>query len=397
MLHLYMIGSPLQEDYIRTETMQAVSEACQSIVGQVDRAYVAECGKLKKRPDRLWQLWADTGLLGVGLPEEYGGAGGQVSDVVLAHDLLYRAGLVMPATVTNFMARTSIVKHGTDEQRKRYLPPTITGEEFFAAGITEPDSGTNLFKIKSNAKRTAGGDYILNGQKCYQTGFLEAANVLVVCRTEPAGVSNRASGLTLLIVDTKSKGITTTLMDIAMHLPDHHYVANFDDVTVPAANLLGRDGRGIEILFDWLNPERLFTSAMCVGQGDHVLARAAEYAKVRSPFKAPIGSYQAIQHPMAAAKAHLEAARGMLYLAAANFDAGKEVGLETNMVKYLASEAFSAATDIAMTTFGGASMDLSQDILPFYLLSKLMEIAPVNNNIVLSYIAEQALGLPKSY
>jgi acyl-CoA dehydrogenase len=379
------------------ETMSAVAEICETIIGKVDRAYVAECGRRHERPDRLWQLWADTGLLAIGLPEAYGGAGGDVSEVVLAHDLLYRAGLVMPATVTNFMSRTSIVRHGSEEQKQRYLPSTASGESFFAAGITEPDSGTNLFKIRSTARRQPSGDYVLNGQKCFITGFREAGQALVVARTTAVDAANRSAGLSLFIVDTKTPGISSTLMDIAMHLPDHHYVVMFDEVLLPAENLLGLEGQGAQVLFDWLNPERLFTSAMSVGQADHVLSRAAEYAKVRAPFDAPIGSYQSIQHPLALAKARIEAARGMLYSAAAKFDAGEDVGLETNMVKYLSSEAFSLASSAAMTTFGGSSFDLSQDILPFFLLSKLQETAPVNNNMVLNFIAEKALGLPKSY
>ncbi|MFY9328184.1 MAG: acyl-CoA dehydrogenase family protein, partial [Georgfuchsia sp.] len=186
-------------------------------------------------------------------------------------------------------------------------------------------------------------------------------------------------------------------MDLAVYLPEKNYVVNFDDVVVPAENILGAEGRGIEALFDCLNPERLLVAAMNLGQADHVLNRAVEYAKVRAPFDAPIGSYQSVQHPMAIAKTRIEAARGMLYKAAQKYDEGKNIGLEANMVKYLSAEAFKCAADIAATAFGGSYADLSQDIIPFYLLAKLNENAPINNNIVLSFIAQQALGLPKSY
>jgi alkylation response protein AidB-like acyl-CoA dehydrogenase len=379
------------------ESMKAVSEICDSIAKRVDRAYVFECAKKRERPEKLWRLWGETGLLAVGLPEEYGGMGGRTSEIVLAHDLLHRHGLLLGNTVTNHMVRFPLLKHGTAEQKQRYLPATATGKEYFAFAITEPDAGTNTFKIRTQAKRLANGDYILNGQKIYITGFVEANHALVVVRTAAADPVNRTSGLSLFIVDTKSEGITTTLMDIAVYLPERNYIVHFDDVVVPADNLLGNEGRGIEALFDCLNPERLLVGAMCVGLADYILNRAVEYAKVRAPFDAPIGSYQSVQHPMALAKTRIECARSMMYAAAARCDAGENISLEANMIKYLAVDAFKAAADIAMTTFGGSSVDLSQDIIPFYLLAKLFEVAPINNNVVLSFIAQQSLGLPKSY
>jgi acyl-CoA dehydrogenase len=379
------------------ERMAAITDICATITRKVDRAYVFACGKRGDQPERLWRLWAETGLLAIGLPEEYGGLGGGVSEIVLAHDLLHRAGLLLPTTVTNYMTRNSIVKYGTDAQKRQYLPPTVTGESYFSVGITEAGSGTNLFKLRSHARKLPGGDYLLNGQKVYQTGFVESGHALVVCRTSPHDPDNRAAGLSLLIVDTKSPGISATQMEIATYQPDRQYIVNFDDVVVPAENLLGIEGGAGKILFDWLNPERLYVGAMNVGMADHVIGRAVDYAKIRAPFDAPIGSYQGIQHPLALAKIRTEAARAILYRAAEQFDAGASVGVDTNMAKYLCSEAFSAATDIAMTTFGGAAVDLSQDLIPFYLQAKNHEAAPVNNNMVLNFIAEKVLGLPKSY
>lgn len=382
---------------ISTDAMKAVSDICDTIIKKVDRAYILECGKKREMPEKLWRLWADTGLLAIGLPEEYGGVGGRFSEVVLAHDLLHRAGLQLPMSVPNYMVRTPILKHGTEEQKRRYLPPTATGEAHYAFAITEPDAGTNTFKIRTNATRRANGDYLLNGQKCFITAWNESSYGLVVARTAPADPTARTSGLSLFIVDTKSKGVSSTLMEIAVYMAEKNYVVNFDDVVVPAENLLGAEGRGIEALFDCLNPERLLASAMSLGQADYILGRAVEYAKIRSPFGAPIGSYQSVQHPMAIVKARIEAARAMLYPAAAAYDEGGNVGLQANMVKWLSSDAFKSAADITATSFGGSFADLSQDIIPFYLLAKLNEVAPINNNIVLSYIAQNGLGLPKSY
>ena len=380
-----------------SETTEAVRTICDTIIKRIDRAYVARCGKNGEFPQKLWDLWVDTGLLAIGLPEEYGGAGGTVSDVVLALDLLHQAGLLLPVAITNYMSRTPILRHGTEEQKHKYLPPTVTGKAYFSFGITEPDSGTNTFNIKTSAQRQSDGSYVINGQKAYMTAFKGSAHTLLVARTSKYDAKSRTSGISLFIVDTKSEGISYTPMEIAAYLPEKNYMVYYADVAVPKENRLGEEGRGLEVLFDSLNPERLFTAAIYVGQADHVLNRAAEYAKARAPFGKPIGSYQAIQHPLARAKTHVEAARTMLYKAADKYDSGGSIGLEANMVKILSSEAFQQAADIAMTTFGGAGLDLSQDILPFFISSKLAEVGPVNNQVVLSYIAEHALGLPKSY
>jgi alkylation response protein AidB-like acyl-CoA dehydrogenase len=343
------------------------------------------------------RLWIETGLLSIGLPEEYGGSGGTLSDIVLALDLLHREALLLPLAVPNFMSREPLLRHASEEQKHRYLPPTATGEEFFSFGITEPDSGTNTFKIKTTAIRQPDGTFLLNGQKTFQTAFVESAHCLLVARTSPYDPNDRKKGISLFIVDTKLPGISATKMEIGMYLPEKNYQTFFDNVVLPANALIGEEGRGLNILFDSLNPERLLVAAMNVGQADYVLKRAVDYAKERAPFDTPIGAYQSIQHPMARAKTYIEAGRTMMYLAAEKHDRGEPIGLEANMVKIVTSEAFKMAAEIAMTAFGGSGVDVSQDILPFYVGAQNNLVAPVNNQIVLSFIAEKALGLPKSY
>lgn len=380
-----------------SENADAIREICDSIIRRIDRAYVAECGKRNELPKKLWEMWAESGLLSIGLPEEYGGSGGHLSDIVLAVDLLHQHALLMPLVVPNFMSREPLLRHATEEQKRRYLPPTATGEEFFSFGITEPDAGTNTFKIKTTAIRQPDGTFLLNGQKTYQTAFVESANCFLVARTEPYDPAARTKGISLFIVDTKLPGISATQMDIGMYLPEKNYQTYFDNVVLPADALVGAEGRGLNILFDSLNPERLLVAAMNVGQADYCINRAVEYAKVRAPFDTPIGAYQSIQHPLARAKTYIEAARTMMYLAAEKHDRGENIGVEANMVKILSSEAFKMAAEIAMTCFGGAGVDVSQDILPFYIAAQNNIVAPVNNQIVLSFIAEKVLGLPKSY
>lgn len=380
-----------------SETSDAVRQICDTIASKVDRAYVAECGRRNELPQKLWDLWIDTGLLAMGLPEEYGGLGGSLSDIVLAMDLLCQEGLILPLAVPNFMSREPLLRHATEAQKQRYLPPTATGEEFFSFGITEPGSGTNTYKIRTTALRQPDGTYVINGDKTYQTAFVESAHCLLVARTSPYDDNNRGEGISLFIVDTKLPGITTTQMQIGTYLPEKNYQVYYDNVVIPGDALVGEEGKALKILFDSLNPERLLVGAMSVGQADHILKRAAEYAKIRAPFDTPIGAYQSIQHPMARAKAQIEACRTMITVAAEKHDRGEKIGLEANMVKLLSSEAFKAAADIAMITFGGAAVDITQDILPFFIGAQNRIVAPVNNQIVMSFIAEKALGLPKSY
>lgn len=380
-----------------SETSSAVQEICDAIIKRVDRAYVAECGRKNEFPQKLWDMWVDTGLLSMGLPEEYGGSGGSLKDIVLALDLLHREALLLPIAVTNFMSREPLLKHASEAQKQRYLPPTATGEEYFSFGITEPDSGTNTFKIKTTALRQPDGTFLLNGGKTYQTAFVESAHCLLVARTSPLDAANRTHGISLFIVDTKLPGISATPMNIGMYLPEMQYQTYFDNVVLPADSLVGEEGKGMNILFESLNSERLLVAAINVGQADYVLKRAAEYANMRAPFGTPIGAYQSIAHPMARAKTYVEAARMMMYQACDKHGRGEPVGLDVNMVKILSSEAFKMAAEIAMTAFGGAGVDVSQDILPFYIAAQNNLVAPVNNQIVLSFIAEKALGLPKSY
>lgn len=380
-----------------SENQGAVREICDAIIKRVDRAYVAECGRKNEFPQKLWDMWVDTGLLSMGMPEEYGGSGGSLKDIVYAIDLLHREALLLPIAITNFMSREPLLHHASEAQKQRYLPPTATGEEFFSFGITEPDSGTNTFKIKTTAIRQPDGTFLLNGGKTYQTAFLESAHCLLVARTAPIDAANRTHGISLFIVDTKLPGISATPMNIGMYLPEKQYQTYFDNVVLPAESLVGEEGKGLGILFESLNSERLLVAAMNLGQADYVLKRAAEYAKMRAPFGTPIGAYQSIAHPMARAKTYVESARLMMYQACDKHDRGEPVGLDVNMLKILSSEAFKMAAEIAMTTFGGAGVDVSQDILPFYIAAQNNTVAPVNNQVVLSFIAEKALGLPKSY
>jgi alkylation response protein AidB-like acyl-CoA dehydrogenase len=380
-----------------SENKDVIGQICADIAKRVDRAYMAEQGRKREPATRLWDLWVETGLLGIALPEEYGGIGGDMTDLAYAIDLLGQQGLFLGNVVPNFMSRIPLAKYGTDAQKKSILPATVSGDAAFSFAITEPDAGTNTFKIRTTAIKQDDGSYLLNGTKHFITGFTDSTHCLVIARTQPYDEANRTQGITVFLLDPHAEGVSSTLMDIGIHLPEKNWVVNFDNVRLPADSVLGEEGSGLGVMFDCLNPERMMVTAANVGQADYVLNKAAEYARVRAPFDVPIGSYQSVQHPMAIAKVNIEAARALLYKATAIFDEGAEVGLDANMAKYLSSTAYVQATNAAAMAYGGGFADLEQDIIPFFLQAKLNEVAPVNNNIVLSHIAQNALKLPKSY
>jgi acyl-CoA dehydrogenase len=296
------------------------------------------------------------------------------------------------------LSRAAILEHGTEEQKQRYIPPTVTGEEKFCFAITEPNAGTNSFKIQTIAKDTGKGTYKISGQKIFISGADVAEWILLVARTTPySQVKDRREGLALFIVDAKAPGIELNPLNVAMVCPERQFIVNFDEVEVPAENLVGEKDKGVRVLFDALNPERLLVAAMSLGIGDFALQKAVEYANTRAPFDEPIGSYQALQHPMAYAKAHLEASRLMLYRAAQVYDAGSVAGAESNMAKLLCTEAATEACEIALQTHGGYGFDLDYDVVSLWSIARIMEVAPINNQMVLNFLGEKVLGLSKSY
>ena len=380
-----------------SDNIDAIRQICADIAKRIDRSYMAEQGRKVEPADKLMDLWVETGLLGIALPEEYGGIGGDMTDLAFAIDELAQQGLFLGNVVPNFMSRIPLIKHGTAEQKKELLPATADGKAVFSFAITEPDAGTNTFKIRTTAIKQDDGSYVLNGTKHFITGFLDSTHCLVVARTEPYDEAKRTKGITLFLLDPHADGVTATQMDIGVQLAERNYVVSFDNVRIPAGSVLGEEGHGLGVMFDCLNPERLMVTAANVGQADYVLRKAADHARQRAPFDTPIGAYQSVQHPMAIAKVNIEAARALLYKATQLFSEGGEVGLDANMAKYLSSRSYVEATNAAAMAFGGSFADMEQDIIPFFLQAKLNEVAPVNNNIVLSHIAQNALKLPKSY
>ena len=348
--------------------------------------------------DEMWHELGRAGYLGVAVPEEYGGAGvSMVRLTILMEEMATQGVPTLFLVVSAAMGAISVAKYGTEEQKRRYLPPLADGSEKFCFAITEPDAGSNSFKIRTLARRD-GDHYVLNGQKVFISGADDADHILVVARTKPADqVSDKREGISLFIVDTKAEGLAMHKMDTRILIPERQFQLFFDDVRIPAANRLGDEGHGLKAMFDALNPERITVAALGVGLGRYALNKAVEYASTRKVFNVPIGAHQGLSHPMAIAKTHLELASLMAHHAAQVFDSGGDAGMYANMAKYAGAEAGIEAVDLAIQVHGGSGFTGEVDIITLWPLVRLMRTAPVSREMILNYIGEHVLGLPRSY
>jgi|DewCreStandDraft_2_1066082.scaffolds.fasta_scaffold04929_4 alkylation response protein AidB-like acyl-CoA dehydrogenase len=385
----------------RREEQAQVRAFVRQLTAKYDRRYWVERAEAGEDVSELWEELARAGFLGVTVPEEYGGSGVSMFLLTVLVEELSRQGLpLLFLVLSTAMGSITLAKHGTEEQKRRYLPALAEGRERFCFAITEPDAGSNSFRIRTLARRD-GDDYILRGQKVFISGVDHAQHMLVVARTVPyEQATDKREGMSLFIVDTDAPGLTYTRMDTRILAPEKQFQVFFDDVRVPRENLVGQEGQGLRAIFDALNPERITVAALAVGVGDYALAKAVQYAKERRVFDVPIGAHQGLAHPMAIAKTHLEMASLMTHYAAQLFDSEadpKLVGAYANMAKFAAAEAGIEAVDLAMQVHGGSGFTGEVDLITLWPLVRLMRTAPVSREMILNYIAEHVLGLPRSY
>jgi len=380
------------------ELVAAINEAAKGVSARWDRAYYMEKARNNEAPTELYDAMAEAGLFALGVPEEVGGAGGGIVATAAVVEALSRAGTPpMLYSLTSF-ARHTIVRHGTPGQIEAHVVPSLTGERKICFAVTEPDAGTNTFAMRTRARRQSDGSYLLSGQKVFISGADQADHMLIVARTTPASeVKSKSEGISLFVAPTNTPGITMQAMAIDWQAPEQQFSVSFDDVVLPPETLIGEEGRGLASMFDSMNGERIVVAAWALGLGYYALGKAVAYAKERAPWGAPIGSYQGVAHPLARAYAQLEAARTMMYQAAEVFDSGGNAGAQANMAKYLASEAADAAIDAAIQAHGGAAFDAESDVVSLWPMIRLLRIAPINNEMVLNYISERVLHLPRSY
>ncbi len=359
----------------------------------------------KQFPQELWDGFAEVGLLGCLVPEEYGGNGAGLLALTVGFEEICGNGFSPGLLLVTAMDSACILKNGSQQIKERFLPKIADGSWKLCFAITEPDAGTNTFRISTSARRNGDG-YLLNGQKIFITGVDVADYMLVVARTTSldelrALGKPKSYGLSLFLVDTHSKGLEKQPIRIGLSEELTQFQLFFDNVEVPADQLLGQENNGTFAMFNSLNPERILAAAICIGMSEHALRKAVDYAKGRKVFKdTAIGAYQSIAHPLAEVKVWLEAVKLMTYRAAWAFDNDvdpMEVGTYANMAKLLAADLGIKAIDSAIETHGGMGFAEETGLIQQWAGARLLKTAPVSREMILNYIAEWNLGLPRSY
>lgn len=379
------------------ELVTSVFEAVQGISAAFPRSLFLQRAREGGHARELWDALVAADLLAIGVPEELGGAGGGLTGTTAVMEALARAGVPPLQYGLTTFSREAILRYGTDQQIEDHVVTTISGKRKICFGVTEPEAGTNSFATRTYARRTPDGTYRISGQKVFISGADESDHILLLARTAPPGEKlGRRVGFGLFIVDMSLPGIELRKLDIEWYAPENQFEVFFDDVEVPTDALIGTDGLGFDYLLSCLNQERVTIAAWALGLGDYALRKAVEYAKVRAPFGRPIGTHQAVQHPLALAKAEMEAARQVMYSAAAAYDSGFDAGDQANMAKLLGSRAALAAVDSAIQTHGGSAFVYETDVVTIWPMVRILQIAPLNNESILNYIGERVLGLPRS-
>ncbi|HEX2084365.1 MAG TPA: acyl-CoA dehydrogenase family protein [Solirubrobacteraceae bacterium] len=367
-----------------------------AICGDFGPAYMRRQSAAGEPPTELWDALASRGFLGVNLPERYGGGGLGTSALAAVAEEISAAGCsLLLIVVSPAIVGSILVRHGSDEQRERWLPGIAAGTTRVAFAITEPDAGSNSHQISTAARRSEGG-YVLRGTKTYISGVEDAHAILVVARLRH---DDGQLGLPLLaLVDSDAPGLERQHIPTALRAADRQWQLFLDDVEVPADRIVGGETAGLKAAFDGLNPERIMGAAVATGAGRRALALASDYARERKVWNdVPIGAHQGISHPLAQAKIELELARLMTQKAAALYDAGAPAGEPSNMAKYAAAEAAIRCVDQAIQTHGGNGFALEYGLTDMYWGVRLVRTAPVSREMILNYVAEHSLGLPRSY
>ncbi len=386
-------------DFTLSEEQRMIYEYGRNLSKTYDRKHWMEYAERGEFPKDMYQQVARDGFVGVMVPEEYGGAGLGMMEMGLLNEGLSEAGIPLLSLVIGATMGLSLIsRFGTEAQKQQYLPDSCAGKTRFCFAITEPNAGTNTIRTATTATPTAGGRFKINGGKTYITDAGDADYMIVVTRTTPLDEAERSTdGFTLFIVSTRAKGITTHPIPISVKIPETQYQVFFDDVDVGPENVLGEVGKGFRVLFEAINPERILVGFICAGLGRYAMTRAVEYANDRVVFDRPIGAYQALQHPLAKAKTEIELAALISRKAAWLFDQGQPCGAESNMAKFAASEAACHAVDASLQCFGGNGFTKEYGIFDIYPMVRLLKTIPLNNEMVLNYIGEYVLGMPRSY
>lgn len=383
--------------FTETDEQKALRTAVAELGARYGYEYTRSKVKAGEHTDELWNEAGKLGFLGVNLPEQYGGGGGGMYELSLVEEELAAAGssqLMM--VVSPAICGTVIARFGTDEQKQRWLPGIADGSFMMAFGITEPDAGSNSHKITTTARRD-GADWLLSGRKIYVSGVDRADAVLIVSRTEDAKTGRLKPVLFAMPTDSPGFEFRAIEMDIAM--TDKQFLLYLDDVRLPADALVGDEDAALAQLFAGLNPERIMAASLSIGTARYALDKAVKYAKERSVWGAPIGTHQGLAHPLAQVKIELEQAKLMMQKAASLYDAGDDLGAgeAANMAKYAAAEVAVRSVDQAVQTLGGNGFASEYGLGALLASARVGRVAPVSREMILNFVAQFSLGLPKSY
>jgi alkylation response protein AidB-like acyl-CoA dehydrogenase len=383
--------------FVENEERQALRKSVAAMAANYGPAYYLEKARAGQHTDELWSEAGKLGFIGVNLPEEYGGGGAGMYELALVMEEMATAGCALLMMVVSPAINGTIIStFGTDEQKKRWVPGIADGSITMAFAITEPDAGSNSHRITTTARRD-GSDWILSGQKVYISGVDQAQAVLVVGRTEDHKTGNLKPAL--FVVPTDSPGLTYTKIDMEIVSPEFQFQLFLDDVRLPADALVGSEDAAIAQLFAGLNPERIMGAASAVGMGRFAINKATDYVKTRQVWKTPIGAHQGIAHPLAQNHIEVELAKLMMQKAATLYDDGDDFGAAeaANMAKYAAGEASVKAVDQAVQSLGGNGLTKEYGVASILTASRLARIAPVSREMILNFVAQTSLGLPRSY
>jgi acyl-CoA dehydrogenase len=385
--------NPFTQQY--ADIRQGVREVCR----RFDQAYWQQQEEASAYPEAFVRALTEAGWLAALIPEAYGGAGVGLVEASVILEEINRSGANSGACHAQMYTMGAVLRHGSAEQKRHYLPQIASGAlRLQSFGVTEPTSGTDTTKITTFAERR-GDTYVVNGQKVFISRVQHSDLLLLLARTTPlAEVKKKTEGLSLLLMDLregKDNGLTVRpIRNMVNHETNALF---FDHLAVPAANLIGEEGKGFSYVLDGMNAERILIAAECIGDGYWFLDKARRYANERIVFDRPIGQNQGIQFPIAQAYAHVRAADLMRYEAARRFDAGQPCGAEANLAKLLAADASWEAANVCLQTHGGYGFAAEYDVERKFRETRLYQVAPISTNLILAYLAEHTLGLPRSF
>ncbi len=385
-------------DFNLTQEQLQIREEIRKVCKEFPDAYWREIDGEKKYPEAFVRKLSELGWLAALIPEEYGGTGLGITEASIILEEINHSGGVATACHAQMYTMGTLLRHGSEEQKRRYLPKIASGElRLQAFGVTEPNAGSESTRIQTTATRK-GDHYVITGQKIFISRVLQSDLMLLLARTTPYDeLRDKTSGLSVFIVDLREAKGKLEIKPLDLMINHHTNSLFFDGVEVPAANLIGEEGMGFRYIIDGWNAERILVAAEAIGDGRWFVERAAKYASERVVFGRPIGANQGIQFPIAKAYANIEAADLVRYQAATKFDRKEKCGAEANMAKLLASEAAWEAANACLTTHGGYGFAAEYDVERKFRETRLLTVAPISNNLVLAYLGQHVLGMPKSY